>query len=120
MARDLVDYPLTLVTGAAGWLGRRVARALSEGMDELGVVGAGGRRVRCLIRPEESPRELQDLGVEVVAGDLRDPEARAAFTQGAEGALVLHLAGVIHPPGGRDQSVDAIGAGEKGIMAVAV
>ena len=60
MARDMVEYPLTLVTGAAGWLGRRVARALSEGMselgeaDELGVVGAGGRRVRCLIRPDES------------------------------------------------------------------
>ena len=108
MARDMIDYPLTLVTGAAGWLGRRVARALSEGMDELGVVGAGGRRVRCLIRPEESPRELQDLGIEVVAGDLRDPEARDAFTQGAGGALVLHLAGVIHPPGGRTRHFEAV------------
>ena len=108
MARDLVDYPLTLVTGAAGWLGRRVARALSEGMDELGEVGAGGRRVRCLIRPEESPRELQDLGIEVVVGDLRDPDARDAFTQGAEGALVLHLAGVIHPPGGRTRHFEEV------------
>jgi nucleoside-diphosphate-sugar epimerase len=108
MAEDLVDYPLILVTGAAGWLGRRVARALSEGMAELGEVGAGGRRVRCLIRPDESPRELQDLGIQVIAGDLRDPEAREAFTQGAEGALVLHLAGVIHPPGGRTRSFDEV------------
>ena len=47
-----------LVTGANGWLGRRVVRALTEGHSEMGEVGAGGRRVRILVRPGEKVDDL--------------------------------------------------------------
>jgi uncharacterized protein YbjT (DUF2867 family) len=39
-----------LVTGASGWLGRRLVRALTHGHPEMGPIGAGGRRVRMLVR----------------------------------------------------------------------
>ena len=59
-----------LLTGASGFVGSAVARALK----------AAGYAVRVLVRPS-SPREhLADLDLDFVAGDLRDPASlRAAF-----------------------------------------
>ncbi|MBI3992943.1 MAG: NAD(P)-dependent oxidoreductase [Candidatus Lambdaproteobacteria bacterium] len=93
------EFPLVLVTGASGWLGRRVVRALTAGHAELGRLAAGGQRVRCLVPPQEPAQELRTLGAEVVAGDVRDAEACAELVRRGEGALLIHLAGVIHPPG---------------------
>src|SRR5687768_3167884 len=89
-----------LVTGANGWLGRRVVRALTEGHSEMGSVGAGGHRVRILVRPGEKVDDLLELGVQKVEGDLRDPQAVRSFVAGAEGATLIHLAGIIHPTRG--------------------
>lgn len=87
------------VTGATGWLGRRVVRALIEGHPEMGAVGSGGRKVRMLVAPGESCDDLKALGAEAFAGDLRDVGAARAFLTGSDGATVLHLAGLIHPAG---------------------
>jgi dihydroflavonol-4-reductase len=54
-----------LVTGATGFIGAAVARAL---------IGAG-IEVRVLVRPDSDPRNLRDLMVERVHGDLRDRES---------------------------------------------
>jgi nucleoside-diphosphate-sugar epimerase len=80
-----------VVTGAAGWLGQNLVRAL---------VGRRAR-VRCLVRQPSEGRLLQVLGreVEVVAGDLRDPAAVDRLFDGMPGATVFHAASVIHPAG---------------------
>jgi nucleoside-diphosphate-sugar epimerase len=54
-----------LVTGAGGFLGRYIVEALV----------ARGDRVRSLARGEYS--ELKEIGVEMVRGDVRDPQAVA-------------------------------------------
>lgn len=60
-----------LVTGATGFIGSAVARALLD----------AGRSVRVLVRPASDPRNLQGLSVESVEGDLGDPASlRAALT----------------------------------------
>jgi nucleoside-diphosphate-sugar epimerase len=87
------------VTGATGWLGRRVVRALIQGHAEMGPVGAGGREVRVLVAPGEPCDDLKALGADAFAGDLRDAAAMRSFLTGSEGATVLHLAGLIHPAG---------------------
>ena len=69
--------PLTLVTGASGFLGWHVARLLSE----------RGHRVRALCRPNSRVRELE---VERVPGDLRDGESLARAIAGCK--LVFHVA----------------------------
>ena len=70
---------LFLVTGAAGWLGTGLVRALLEGLPEVERLKAvpAGRRLRVLVRPGEDSQALQELGgrIERVEGDVRDPEA---------------------------------------------
>jgi dihydroflavonol-4-reductase len=69
--------PLTLVTGASGFLGWHVAHVLAE----------RGHRVRALCRPASQLRELE---VERVEGDLRDPDSLRRAVEGCE--LVFHVA----------------------------
>jgi uncharacterized protein YbjT (DUF2867 family) len=56
---------MILVVGGTGDLGSRIVRKLVD----------GGHRVRCLVRSGSRTAELADLGVELVVGDLRDPES---------------------------------------------
>lgn len=88
---------LYIVTGATGWLGRRVVRALIQGHAEMGETGRGGHRVRMLVAPREDARDLEALGAEAVSGDITDPATAKALMAGTEGATVLQLAGLIHP-----------------------
>lgn len=52
----------TLITGASGFVGAAVVRSLL----------AAGHEVRALVRPASDRRNLADLPVEVVTGDLND------------------------------------------------
>ncbi len=72
-----------LVTGATGFIGRRlVARLL-----------AGGRAVRALALPGEPVERCWPGPVEVFRGDVRDRTAVEAAVMGA--GVVLHLAAVV-------------------------
>ncbi len=68
------------VTGATGFVGAAVARAL---------VGAGWQ-LRCLARSGSDRRNLSGLPLEVVTGDLRDPSSYAAGLEGCE--ALFHVA----------------------------
>jgi dihydroflavonol-4-reductase len=63
---------LTLVTGASGFVGSAVMRALL----------AEGRAVRVLVRPASPRRNLEGLAVQVVEGDLADPASLAPAMAG--------------------------------------
>jgi len=78
-----------VVTGAAGWLGQNLVRALLS----------DGRRVRGLVRTPEERSLLELLGpsAEAVVGDVRDPSAVDALFAGVGEATVFHSAAVIHP-----------------------
>jgi nucleoside-diphosphate-sugar epimerase len=69
-----------LVTGATGMLGSHIAERLV----------AQGRKVRALVRPRSDTRFLQALGVELVPGDLTDPESTRKAVKGVE--VVYHAA----------------------------
>lgn len=85
----LTDEHPTIVTGAAGWLGTNLVRSLV----------ADGRRVRGLVLGGDDAAFLELLGpqVEVVVGDVRDPDALDRLFEGAGDADVFHTAAVIHP-----------------------
>ncbi len=78
---------LALVTGAPGWAGDRLLEALLRSGDHAAI--------RALVMPD-APGDLP-ADVERVEGDLRDPQAVARLTAGADGADVFHFAGLIHP-----------------------
>jgi nucleoside-diphosphate-sugar epimerase len=97
-----VDSALALVTGAPGWLGSRLVRALSTGLPDLPELASPQPRpLRCLVLPGSEaspfPSTHGNEPREVVSGDLRDPQAIRSFVKGAEGATLFHCAGVVHP-----------------------
>ncbi len=71
---------LALVTGATGFVGSHVARALSE----------QGARLRLLVRPSSRLRNLEGLGGESVTGDLCEPASLRSAVAGCE--AVFHVA----------------------------
>jgi nucleoside-diphosphate-sugar epimerase len=82
--------PATIViTGAAGWLGQNLVRAVAPEREA----------VRCLVRTDEEATLLSLVGpsVQTVVGDVRDPTALDRLFDGTAGATVVHAAAVIHP-----------------------
>ena len=69
-----------LVTGATGFVGANVSRALE----------AAGHQVRALVRPESSTLTLKDTGFETAPGDILDRDAVARALRGCQG--VVHCA----------------------------
>ena len=68
-----------LVTGATGFIGRRLAIALGE----------RGWRVRCLVRDAGRARDLADRGFEIREGDVLDPASLEGVGEGVEVAYYL-------------------------------
>jgi dihydroflavonol-4-reductase len=71
---------LSLLTGATGFVGSAVARALL----------ARGHAVRVLARPGSDRRNLAGLDVQVAEGDLTDPASLARAAEGCR--YLLHVA----------------------------
>ena len=89
LAGDLSAAPTVVVTGAAGWLGQNLVRAL-----------AARPRARPLPRAaaDEAPLlEVVGPPIEVVVGDVRDPAVIDALFEGVGARTVFHAAAVIHP-----------------------
>ncbi len=70
----------TLVTGAAGFVGSAVVRCLLE----------AGHEVRAMARSTSDLRNLEGIPVEVLRGDLTDPDSVAKAVNGCE--FLFHVA----------------------------
>jgi dihydroflavonol-4-reductase len=74
---------LVTITGATGHIGNALARRLAT----------EGRKVRVLVLPGEDLTPIQGIPLEIIQGDVRDPDSLdRAF---ARAGLVFHLAGLI-------------------------
>ncbi len=71
---------LALVTGAGGLIGANICRALLR----------RGYLVRAMLRPRGDPSSIRGLPVEIVYGDVLDPETLIPAVQGCD--LVFHAA----------------------------
>ena len=86
---DLATTADVVVTGAAGWLGQNLVRALTD-----------RTRVRALVTrgDEVAPLELVSPVIECTVGDVRDPAAVDRLFDGiGADTTVFHAAAVIHP-----------------------
>jgi nucleoside-diphosphate-sugar epimerase len=89
-----------LVTGAAGWLGGRLVEYLRDEATQL--MAARGQTVdigeiRCLVQPGSAAHLPKVRDTQVFEGDIRDPATLVPFFEGAQGGLLFHSAGLIHP-----------------------
>lgn len=71
--------PLLLVTGATGYIGGRLLRALRD----------GGQRVRCMARRPDDVRARVPADVEIARGDVLDPGSLTAALAGVHTAYYL-------------------------------
>jgi nucleoside-diphosphate-sugar epimerase len=74
---------LHLITGASGFIGGRLVRRLAR----------EGHRVRCLVRASSDTSALAQLDVELVVGDLTDPQSLASAVAGCD--YVLHCGALV-------------------------
>jgi len=72
--------PMTFMTGATGFVGAAVARVLIN----------QGHRLRVLTRPNNDRRNLLGLDVDVIEGDLGQPESYRAALKGCQ--ALFHVA----------------------------
>ncbi len=100
---------IAIVTGAAGWLGQNLVRALRHGLPDTPTLAGGSEReIRCLARSDAERSTVTSLQSEAVAfsGDLTAPDSLKALFENSEGATVFHCAGLIHPQ--RRKDLDAV------------
>lgn len=88
-----------LITGAGGWLGKRLTRLIAKHTISLDRLANPLRSedIRVLALPGEKADGLGALGVEVFRGDLRNSADCTRFCEGAKNSVLLHIAGIIHP-----------------------
>ena len=98
------DTPSMLITGAPGWLGTRLIEVLVRGLPGVPPfdVPDPSRTIRCLVHPAADTAVLTDLSpaIQLVSADLTDASAVRAFCAAAGGAVLVHIAGVVHPTRG--------------------
>jgi NADH dehydrogenase len=74
---------MILVTGATGFVGRQIVRALRT----------EGRPVRCLVRSRSRAAPLEAIGCDLSLGDVSDLESMRRAAEGCE--VVIHLVAII-------------------------
>ncbi len=99
---------MQLVTGATGHIGNVLVRQLLE----------RGQRVRTLVRPGKAPIALQGLDVEIIPGDVLDPDSLVRALEGVE--VVYHLAARISLAAGADPETERVNLeGTRNLLAAA-
>ena len=82
----------TLVTGATGFIGRHLVRRLVK----------EGRSVTCLVRETSDVKFLEELGVELVYGDVLDGDSLENIVKDDDISVIYHLAGAVYSRVSRD------------------
>jgi nucleoside-diphosphate-sugar epimerase len=92
-----------IITGAAGWLGRSLYDALTNGLPEHGQLLPNEKQldIRLLLLPGQADtpfaKELPGNNVCIIRGDIQDADScQRLFADFAE-SVVIHTVAVIHP-----------------------
>lgn len=89
---NAADSRPALVTGASGFIGRRLVRRLIERR----------RRTFCLVRANSRVEELRAIGADLITGDVTDRGSVDRAMEQSRAGTVFHLAGLVRAlPGGR-------------------
>ena len=97
---------MVLITGAPGWLGTRLVRVMVDGLPGTPELTSrySEQKIRCFVLKGTDAEVLRQISseIELVTGDVRDIASLEPFFEGAEGATLFQLVGIIHPKRVRD------------------
>lgn len=114
---------MILITGTPGWLGNRLAEVLVNGLEGSPNTWPheGAEKIRCLCLPGTDTSSISRLSaqIEIARGDVVDKESLGQFFHNSEGAVLFHLAGIIHPDRGIKQFYSVNVDGTKNILDMA-
>ena len=84
---------MLLITGASGWLGLSLATYVAKHGE------VRDQEIRLLVLPGTDTEKLSSIlpKAKIFQGDIRDRTALQKFCEGARGANLIHISGVIHP-----------------------
>ncbi len=92
---------LLLITGGNGWLGQQLIRNCLNGFEGLPDLTERLNKpnIRVLVTPEDPVNFSEEWmsRISIVRGDVTRIEDCRAFCANAEGAILIHTAGIIHP-----------------------
>ncbi len=115
--------PTVLVTGAPGWLGTRLVEVLLNGLPGVPAFSDPSRTqfIRCLVQRTADPWQLRSLGdaIDLVPGDVNEPDSLRALCAGAEAAVLFHIAGIVHPTRGTKEFLQVNVLGTRRVLAAA-
>ena len=97
--QNFSDAHVILVTGASGFVGRHVTRALAE----------SGVRVRAMVRTARGAAALDGVGCELVRGDVTDLASLRAAARGVR--TIVHLVAIVEGTPATFERVMAAGTG---------
>jgi nucleoside-diphosphate-sugar epimerase len=111
-----------LITGSPGWLGDRFVQALQGGLGELkSFVSPQMDEIRCLVQPDfESRFKKDNPKIRPITGDITRKDSLNSFFENTKGAILFHLAGVVHASKGVKQFFDVNVEGTKNLLDFAV
>jgi nucleoside-diphosphate-sugar epimerase len=96
-----------LITGASGFIGGHLAVRLA----------GEGWKVRCLARPTSDTSNLEELGVEIVVGDLQSPESLIRAVDGCR--VVFHCGAMVSDWATVDEIVGVNVSGTRNLVSAA-
>lgn len=89
-----------IITGASGWLGRNfLSELIQESENPYSINLKENDTIKCLCLENEDLNQLAKISdrVEWIPGDLRSGRGLDKLFNSGEGAVLVHLAGLIHP-----------------------
>lgn len=119
-----MNKELAIVTGVPGWLGSRLVECLTQGLANVEqLANPSGRKINILVNDALSDSQVgswrDHSQVRVVRGNLNNSDSLSPLFEGAAGASVFHLAGVIHPTHGVGEFYEVNTNGTKTLLALA-
>ena len=85
------------ITGAAGWLGKNLIKYIINNSKSLGLEAFDAKNIHALCLESDDASDIQQFGVNIHRGDVRNIESLKSFFTNANNSVVIHLAGIIHP-----------------------